>query len=1199
MIARMRRGDRWPGVVMAAACLSVLLAPAALGGAVRVGVADHRLVSQEFWIRQWADEWRSEGIVDLFRQNGLEAEVIGTDTLTDRDRLSGYGAIMIPTDHCYPDSGSDKGPVSKAIRDFVRSGGVYIMPMGVAHSRWKDIKTGAVSEDMGFRRDFLGLEWVVGADQNIPGPGLIVTDAGKRVGLELPSFPEPFSTYSRAINPVGEVFLLNGSDRPSLYMYPVGKGAVIHYAGGLPYSAQVRDYIVACYSAILKNGIDRATLHSLAVQQLARTRVYTMLPVAARRESGSPRDVRQFRLDGQWELAEATQSTADPDDAVSLAWIPVRMPNSIQNALFEAGRIENPWYAANNKKLQWISERDWCLRKRFRIPADWQGRNIRLRFDGMDYIGSVWLDGSFLGTHEGMLGGPTFDITEDVTPGREHEIMVRIAAGKGTSSDVIKPDLLCAQSFWGNKYWSIGLWQPVRVIGTGEAFLEAPLVRTESASPESADLWAQVLITNTGSDFDGVVSARILDPGDRVVWQKEFRQKMPGGGSYWEQPVRLAKPRLWWPNGMGDQPLYRLELSVRRATSGSPELDSISTRFGVRTIEVKRNPSFAGAPRRVTSLTSTVDDTQVLNWAWENADEAYRFLFVVNGRPFYAKGVSWLTSDDLLTLTPQREGWMIRAAKLAGVNLFRLNAGTSMFETEQFYNLCDENGILVWQELIFNWDGSHASSIPVWRDQLTQTVLRIRQHPSLAIYCGGNEFNPYAVGVTPFMGVAREIFDSYDNRPMRMSSPGYDRVGGTGGGTYHAYIIPEVWTGDPNWYPRIWDEGCNFVSEWSIYAYNNYSCLKRIIPKEELELGPVGCDFDAFKASHPLINVERYAEPGLALLNFWKASWYGDLSKASVADLSEYSQMGHAQTIGYTLEHWRAQFPHKGGETFWTYNIPQPANSWNIIDWFGQPLMAYYAMRRAHEPVHIAANTTWFFWGPGDTFKASVWALNDGTKPIKDARVTARVLDRTMAAVASIAWKLTIPAGGYRSEERSVFWHIPRDTPESCFFLEVTLTAPSGERLSQQVYWMKVVNKLADPKARREWQAKPTTDPLCKSGPWLKPQVESLPTSLEARLLDAYSDGPEARVTLLVTNTGARPAFPVRVSVEPDVYSNLWSDNFFWLAPGESRKVYGIVRLDMKGMDPITNPPAAALSDIRLGVSAWNAAGRTLVCGGK
>ncbi len=445
------RWNRTAGNVLAFLCLVLLVGAQASGDAGKVGVVDERLVCQDFLIKPWADQWKAATIADLFRKDGVEADVIGADVLKDLSKLKAYHAIMIPTDQCYPDEGSPKGPVSANIRAFVKAGGVYIMPMVAAHSHWKDIDTGKVSEDMGLQRDFLGQEWVIVADPNIPGPGEIVTDAGKKCGLQLPSFPEPFSTCTRTVNPVGVIYLLNGSERASLYMCPLGKGAVLHYAGGLPFSANVRDYVIGCYASILETGLDKESLAAASLERIATTRVYSTIPVAERTQTGPASAVRQFRLDGDWELAEARKPFSDPAETADFEWIHVTMPNSIQYALFEAGKIDNPWYADNNKKLQWISTRDWCLRKRFTIPNDWAGRRIRLRFDGIDYIGSIWLDGDFMGTHEGMLGGPTLDITEDAAPGTEHELMVRIAAGKGRSGDVIKPDILCGHELLGQQ----------------------------------------------------------------------------------------------------------------------------------------------------------------------------------------------------------------------------------------------------------------------------------------------------------------------------------------------------------------------------------------------------------------------------------------------------------------------------------------------------------------------------------------------------------------------------------------------------------------------------------------------------------------------------------------------------------------------------------------------------------------------------
>ena len=161
--------------------------------------------------------------------------------------------------------------------------------------------------------------------------------------------------------------------------------------------------------------------------------VYDLAPVALRTEFGDPNVGgsigRQITLTGQaeWELAAAASDLSlTPDHPSKREWTRVKLPNTVQHALFQAGKTSNPWYADNYKSLQSIQSQDWYLRRKFRVPEGWRGRHIRLRFDGLDYVGVVWLDGKLLGIHEGMSGGPTFDITDYVKSGQEHELLVRL-----------------------------------------------------------------------------------------------------------------------------------------------------------------------------------------------------------------------------------------------------------------------------------------------------------------------------------------------------------------------------------------------------------------------------------------------------------------------------------------------------------------------------------------------------------------------------------------------------------------------------------------------------------------------------------------------------------------------------------------------------------------------------------------------------
>jgi beta-mannosidase len=923
------------------------------------------------------------------------------------------------------------------------------------------------------------------------------------------------------------------------------------------------------------------------IKELSAQRVFAPTPVQPRPEyiAGAQSGASGVQMDFHdgWELQAADEALPPGQYSSDRPWIKTQMPRPVQYALMEAGEVPNLWYGDNFKKLQWIQQRDWYLRRRFVIPEMWRDSVIRLRFDGMDYLGMVWLDGEFLGGHEGSFGGPTFDITSRIVPGKEHELLVRLVhephdqlpnydnSSENRNPRVVKPDAQDAESYqWGNRYRTFGLYQPIRLVATGEAYIEAPFVRTDTIGADVATLWAQAMLTNTGTaTFDGVIDARIVEvASQQVIWQAKSRQKVPVGNSFWEREIELSHPKLWWPNGMGEQPLYRLELKLAK---NDTQLDFVTSRFGVRTLQMKRNPSYADAPRAVPA-----DKTL--------EDEAYMYLWVANGRPFYAKGACWMTSDDVLQLSPEREEWMIRAAKLSGHNLLRLNGGTSIIETEQFYNLCDEHGLIVWQEVPLNWaDTPGTTTLAVWREQLTQSVLRIRQHPSIGIYCGGNEYDPFQDTIEPFLGLVREVFAGYDgSRPFRMNSPC--------GGDYHAYEPQDIYTADENWYHKLFDRGHYFISEWSFSSFANLSLLKRMIPAAELEMKPVGYDVEKFKRRHATIR-DRSAELNYTFVKSWqRASWYDDFAKLDLEQLIECSQMAYEHNIGCVLEQWRAQFPYTGGETLWTYNSLGPiANSWHLIDWCGQPQIPFYATQRANEPIHVMADTGFFSWGPGDTFQASVFALNDREQALKGSRFSARIYDQAMHVVHEDEWVSDVAPNGYASESHEVHWPIPASTREGYLFLELTLSDGGGSRLSRRAYWLRIVPMLADPEARKRWQAAPVAEPLTQTGPWLRPQIEASATALQTAAKAEHLSQKEIEVSVTIENQGKIPAYPVRLHLLPDFYSVLWSDNYFWLAAGDKATIRGTVRVDMKGLDPITKPPVASRGDLRIRVSAWNA----------
>jgi hypothetical protein len=227
----------------------------------------------------------------------------------------------------------------------------------------------------------------------------------------------------------------------------------------------------------------------------------------------------------------------------------------------------------------------------------------------------------------------------------------------------------------------------------------------------------------------------------------------------------------------------------------------------------------------------------------------------------------------------------------------------------------------------------------------------------------------------------------------------------------------------------------------------------------------------------------------------------------------------------------------------------------------------------------------------------SVYGVNDGLQAIKGAHVLARFLDGKMRPILVRNWVTELPAIGMRSEARNVTLPIPAEMPPSYLFLDLTLTSANGELLSRRAYWIRVVSLPKDRATRDKQLSAP--DPLVKSGPWLKTEIEEAPTEIATEILGCDRVGPEARLRLTIKNTGPNPAYPVRLTIEPDSYSVLWTDNYFWLDPGESVSLQATIRLDMTGLDPMLNPKVAEISDLALKVSAWNAKGGSFFLGGR
>jgi len=457
---------------------------------------------------------------------------------------------------------------------------------------------------------------------------------------------------------------------------------------------------------------NRSTLHgdeAVETESLLPVRRVVAEPSTPGGEAAAP---PSLSLDGEWLLEEgrgrdqallAKKSTFNKESegitggwfkesADRSAWRKVQVPTSVQSALLKLGEIPDPLFGANTwdelqehgypKELPWnfrhtrIERGEWWFARQFEVPKDWEGKRIRLAFDGLDYAGSVFLNGELLGYHAGMFGGPELDIGKAVRFGKANTLVVRLDPAPDNWFGILK-----GSPGWGWHYGhliSLGIWRGVKIEQVPEVRVCDLFVRTKSIRDDKAVLLVQYDVVNDAAESRDVAVNGTIAGKNFSAPPSAFvnRLSAPNGRSRWQTEVTLDRPELWWPLNYGEQNLYDIRLQTRVAADGAA-IAGPRTAFGVRTIEMR---PLRGA----------------------KAEQDYRWQFVINGVPMFIKGANWCWSDPMLQCDPAKYEHLLELARRAGIQMFRAWGG-GIIETDEFYRLCDEKGIMVYQEFPYCW----------------------------------------------------------------------------------------------------------------------------------------------------------------------------------------------------------------------------------------------------------------------------------------------------------------------------------------------------------------------------------------------------------------------------------------------------------------------------------------------------------------
>ncbi|MGH3662975.1 MAG: glycoside hydrolase family 2 protein [Micromonosporaceae bacterium] len=681
-------------------------------------------------------------------------------------------------------------------------------------------------------------------------------------------------------------------------------------------------------------------------------------------------------LGDDWQLHRA-QLHARRDD--HQRWTPARVPGSVLADLVAAGQAVDPYVGTQSLLSEWAPQRTWVYRTTLRTAGLEPGERAFLEFDGVDYAGTVHLDGERIARHEGTFVPLVVEVTGQLVPG-EHSLAVVIEpapvsepqVGHTSAARVHKGRMGYGWDFCPRMVHQ-GLWAPARLRVTRALRLSDVWARPTLAGSAGR---VTVMVEVDGDSAGAAAECTLRDPDGVTV----AAAVVPLSGATTRVTLDVDAPRRWQPNGFGPADLHTLHTVVRDRDKRPS--DEQKARLGFRDVSFRRD---ADAPAT-----------------------ALPYRLVVNGRPTDIKGWNWVPADALYgTVDAARLRHLLGLARDAGVMMLRVWGG-GLIESRSFYDLCDEFGILVWQE--FAQSSSGMRSVPSEDEgfvarmvaEAERIVPARRNHPSLAIWCGGNELQradgvPLTDAESPVLAALHDVVARLDPDSCWLpTSP----TGPVFGNTLDSIEThPEQHDVHGPWehqglddHYRLYDGGRGLLlSESGVEGMSNLRAIESVVPAPERTLptkgNPVWDHLGRWWNNEPLV----------------QQAFGGDLP--DLASLSRASQFLQADGLRYAVEANRRR-PQSCGVLPWQLNESFP-NGWctAAVDYFGEPKAAYHYVRRAYRPVHVCAalpaqRVT------GDEFTARVWAWSDADADAAavPAEVVARILHLDGREVAAAHW---------------------------------------------------------------------------------------------------------------------------------------------------------------------------------------------------
>ncbi len=659
-----------------------------------------------------------------------------------------------------------------------------------------------------------------------------------------------------------------------------------------------------------------------------------------------------------WQFRDATAQSP---------WRSARVPGCVHTDLRRHRLIPDPFWGTNELQLQWIEERDWEYRATFSVPAGlFDEEVVELVTDGLDTVATVRINGHIVARTENMFTGYRWNVKPMLHAGK-NEISIRFGSAmkyirahrpkhdpREFNDPVGRSQVLRKQQCqfgwdWGPRFVTAGIWRDLRLEAwSGNRLADLRVAQTHrrdgsvllTFEPELARNDAQARITGTVS-LNGRTVVEIENRESRPPRRRGDRHR----AASMRHRCKIKNPSLWWPNGHGAQPLYTVALAVHDA--GGNLIGRWSKRIGLRTLQLDRHKDKAGET----------------------------FQFVVNGRAIFAKGANWIPAHSFVPgLTRADYARDLTSATEAHMNMLRVWGG-GIYESEDFYDLCDELGLMVWQDFMFACsvhpaDAAFRESV---RAEARHQVRRLRHRACLALWCGNNEiaqlntsgggankgdlmdhpklrWNYEAVfhhilpaevrahdGVTAYRPSSQWRSNFADSVSRGDTHPDGERRGDT-----HYW---DVWHArHPVKDYEKWR--FRFCSEFGMQSYSSPETQATFCPPGQGNVfGPLMENHQKNRAGNQII------------LDYVSRRYRFPKSQAHLIYLSQLNQ-AHCMQTG--VEHYRRNMPHCMGALYWQLNDCWPVASWSSLEFTGRWKALHHLARRFFAPALVSAQV------PGD-----------------------------------------------------------------------------------------------------------------------------------------------------------------------------------------------------------------------------------------